>query len=315
MADPTTVSLSSFVRLETNRMFTTLQGVAGGVNRWHHVRVPTPLDAQNVIRMNRDTLYSISIVDLAAGATVSVPDAGDRYLSVMVVNDTHHVMEVLHGAGEHELSADRVGSRHAAVAVRILVDANDPADVTSVNALQDQLAVTAGSAEPVAAAQYDQAAFDEVRRAVLTLAKHSPSFDGAFGRPDEVDPLLHVLGTAAGWGGLPLSEARYLNVSGGAPGAHRIVVPAHVPVDGFWSISMYNRDGFFEANDLGVYSVNSVTAEREADGTTIVHLGGCGDGRVNCIPLPDGWNYVVRLYRPRPEVLDGSWTFPAPEPI
>ena len=24
----------------------------------------------------------------------------------------------------------------------------------------------------------------------------------------------------------------------------------------------------------------------------------------------DGWNYAVRLYRPRPEILDGSWTFP-----
>ena len=27
----------------------------------------------------------------------------------------------------------------------------------------------------------------------------------------------------------------------------------------------------------------------------------------------DGWNYTVRLYRPRPEVLDGSWTFPGLE--
>jgi hypothetical protein len=30
--------------------------------------------------------------------------------------------------------------------------------------------------------------------------------------------------------------------------------------------------------------------------------------------LPDGWNYVVRLYRPRAEILDGTWTFPTLEP-
>ena len=29
----------------------------------------------------------------------------------------------------------------------------------------------------------------------------------------------------------------------------------------------------------------------------------------------DGWNYAIRLYRPRPEVLDGSWVPPVPEPV
>ena len=62
-------------------------------------------------------------------------------------------------------------------------------------------------------------------------------------------------------------------------------------------------------------SVSSVTAGREADGSVVVHFGGCGDGRSNCIGIMDGWNYVVRMYRPRAEVVDGSWTFPDPEPI
>jgi hypothetical protein len=46
-----------------------------------------------------------------------------------------------------------------------------------------------------------------------------------------------------------------------------------------------------------------------------VHLGGCDDGRVNCLPIMDGWNYTVRLYRPQPEILDGSWAFPSVEPV
>jgi hypothetical protein len=28
----------------------------------------------------------------------------------------------------------------------------------------------------------------------------------------------------------------------------------------------------------------------------------------------EGWNYTVRMYRPGPEILDGSWTFPALDP-
>ena len=85
-------------------------------------------------------------------------------------------------------------------------------------------------------------------------------------------------------------------------------------MDGFWSISVYNADGFFEANDHDAYSVNNITAARNDDGSVTVHFSGCGDSRPNCLPIMDGWNYTVRLYRPRPEVLDGSWTFPSAEP-
>ena len=83
-----------------------------------------------------------------------------------------------------------------------------------------------------------------------------------------------------------------------------------VPVDGFWSISVYNAAGYFEPNDRDAYSVNNITAAPNDDGTITVHFGGCGDDRRNCLPISDGWDYTVRLHQPRPEVLDGSWTFP-----
>jgi hypothetical protein len=39
------------------------------------------------------------------------------------------------------------------------------------------------------------------------------------------------------------------------------------------------------------------------------------DGRVNCLPIMEGWNYTVRLYQPAPEVMDGSWVFSGATPI
>jgi hypothetical protein len=60
--------------------------------------------------------------------------------------------------------------------------------------------------------------------------------------------------------------------------------------------------------------VNNLTATRDDDGAVTVHFGGCADGRPNCIPIMEGWNYTVRLYRPRAEVLDGSWRIPSLEP-
>jgi len=86
MGDPVMVTVDNFVRAESNRMLAAIMGQAGGINQWTHIRVPTPLDRQTVIRMNRDTLYSAAVVDLADGAVLTMPDSGERYVSVMVVN-------------------------------------------------------------------------------------------------------------------------------------------------------------------------------------------------------------------------------------
>ena len=82
-------------------------------------------------------------------------------------------------------------------------------------------------------------------------------------------------------------------------------------MDAFWSISVYNADGFFERNERDAYSINSITAARNDDGTVTVLFGDDGDPARNSLPVTDGWNYVVRLYRPRPEILDGTWVFPS----
>ena len=200
------------------------------------------------------------------------------------------------------------------VGARILVDPADANDLATVNALQDQLVVEARSARPFELPDYDQDSFNAVRAAVLELARHTGGFDHAFGSRHDLNPVRHLIATAAGWGGLPDHEARYISVEPGlAVGEYRLTV-RDVPVDGFWSISLYNADGFVQANDHGAYSVNNITATPNDDGSVTVHFGGCGDGRPNCLPIMEGWNYTVRLYRPRPEVLDGSWVFPAIEP-
>ena len=46
-----------------------------------------------------------------------------------------------------------------------------------------------------------------------------------------------------------------------------------------------------------------------------IQFGGCDGKAMNCIPITPGWNYIVRLYRPRAEILNGSWKFPEPQPM
>jgi hypothetical protein len=262
--------------------------------------------------MNRDTLYSFATVDISEDATVTIPESGDRYLSVMVVNQDHYINGIFHEPGEHNLSVERFDTPWVSVAARILVDPGDSDDVARVNELQDQLVIEAKSARPLETPDYDPTSLDETRKLLLGLARNMTGFDHMFGTESYVDPVRHLLGTAAGWGGLPDQEASYVGVHPRLPvGEYKLTV-RDVPVDGFWSVSVYNTDGFFEPNNRNAYSVNNITGSTNDDGSITIHFGG-DDDRPNLIPIMDGWNYIVRLYRPRANILDGSWTFPSIE--
>jgi hypothetical protein len=306
----TLVNADTFVRAETHRMMHDLQANVGGVNRFLHNREPAAIDKQTVIRLNRDTLYSFAVVDISAGATLTIPEHGERYLSAMVVNEDHYVDAVFHDVGAYELSLERFGTPHVVVAVRILVDPDDPADLAEVQAIQDGIGLEAGSSQPFEMPDYDTETFDETRTALLALARNLTGFDRMFGARDEVDPVRHLIGTAAGWGGLPSAEASYIGVDPRLPVGRYELTVGDVPVDGFWSISVYNAAGFFEPNERGAYTINNITGVRNDDGTITVRFGDYPADVANALPITEGWNYLVRLYRPRPEILNGEWTFP-----
>jgi len=307
------VNVDNFARVESDRMFAAVLHDSGAVNQWMHNRVPTPIDHQPVIRQNRDTLYSAAIVDISEGAALTIPDAGDRYISAMPVNEDHYVNDVFYEAGRHELTPDGFDTPYVLLAVRTLVDPGDPSDLAEVNALQDRLVIEAGSAKPFVLPGYDEASFSATRTSLIELARGLGGFDRAFGRKDAVDPVRHLIGSAAAWGGLPDEHAYYENVEPGlAVGEYKLTV-RDVPVDAFWSVSLYNADGYFQANDRDAYSVNNLTAKPNDDGSVTIHFGG-DDDRPNLLPIMEGWNYTVRLYRPRPEILSGEWRFPAVEP-
>lgn len=164
---------------------------------------------------------------------------------------------------------------------------------------------------------WDEASQKKVRDALLILATTTGGFKNAFGAKGQVDPVRHLIATAAGWGGNPDKDAAYLSFTPAKNDGETVykLRVGQVPVSGFWSISVYNADGYFQKNDLNTYSLNNITAAKDRDGYVSVQFGGC-DGRIpNCIPTMKGWNYTVRLYRPRAEILDGKWKFPEAQPI
>ncbi len=164
---------------------------------------------------------------------------------------------------------------------------------------------------------WDRASQKKVREALLVLGSTLPDSKGMFGAKGDVDPARRLIGAATAWGGNPEKEATYLTVTPDKNDGSTIykLNVKDVPVDGFWSISVYNAAGYYEPNPYNSYSLNDITAKKSADGSFAIQFGGC-DGKIpNCLPIMKGWNYLVRLYRPRAEILDGRWMFPAAEAV
>ena len=310
----TTVNVDNFTRAETDTMISRMLPIIGGLATFHHDRELAPLDRQPVIRQNRDTLYSVAVVDLQSGpVTLTIPDAGDRYVSVMVINQDHYINRVYHAAGTYALTRDEFHTDYVVVAARILFDPNSRDDLQEVHRLQDGLILASTDQREFALPDYDPDSYREVREALLTLGKTMGGLAGCFGAATEVDPVHHLVGTALGWGGLPDAEASYLNVTPNLPVGRYTMTFRDVPADAFWSVSVYNAAGYFDAGESGITNVNSVFAAIDKEGTTTVHLGDYGEGTPNRIPLPEGWNLLIRLYRPRLNELR-YWKTPEIEP-
>ena len=311
------VSVDNFTRAESDLYFSNIVK-DGGFGRFTHIRELTPLDKQLVVRSNRDTLYSAGVFDLEAGpVTISLPEPGPRFMSMQVITEDHYVPAVFYGQGERTLTRGEIGTRYVMVAIRILVNPNDDADLNEVHALQDAVAVQQDHTGSFDIPKWDPVSQKKVRDALLQLSATLPDSKQMFGTRNDTDPVRRLIGSASAWGGNPEKDAMYFSVhpaeNDGAT-AYRLTVDA-VPVDGFWSVTVYNKDGYFTPNPQNAYSLNNITARRGADGKITIQFGGCEAATANCLPVTPGWNYLVRLYRPHDKILNGEWSFPEANPI
>lgn len=316
--DTLPVTVENFIRAESDLYMSAVALKEDGFGKSEHHRELSPIDAQTIIRQNRDTLYSAAVFDLEAGpVTFTLPNAGKRFMSLQVINEDMYSPPAIYAPIKRTYARKDVGTRYMLVGVRTLVDPNDPADVKQVHALQDALKVEQKTRGKFEMPKWDPVSQKKVRDALIVLATTLTDTSRSFGMKDEVDPIQHLVSAAATWGGNPRTDAIYLTVTpprNDGKTIYRLNVK-DVPVDAFWSISLYNADGYFQKNDLNAYSLNNITSKKSADGSVAIQFGGC-DGKVpNCLPIMQGWNYTVRLYRPRAEILNGKWKFPQPHPI
>ena len=309
------VTIENYVRAESDLQMRGYSEKFGCFGRLVHVRAPYDVHNQVTVRGNRDTLYSWGVFDLTSPLTVRLPDPGDRYQSLMTVSQDHSI-DVHYSPAQVTITAETVGSRYACVVVRTFADPDDDADLRAAHALQDQVSMQQVETGVFDVPSWDQDEVEEVRKTVAMVGSLAPDASKMFGRKDDLDPVYWALGAAVGWGGLPAVAASYgitfpERNDGTTP--HTLQI-ADVPVDAFWSVTLYDAEGWMPINDFDSYSYNSVTAAHDDDGSVTIHFGG-DPNQPNYLPIEPGWNYIFRAYRPRTEILDGSWAFPQPHAV
>lgn len=204
--------------------------------------------------------------------------------------------------------------------------AADPAPATDLKMLTRLKALKADSPEVAAGVAQAQM--------IARMAKGRQSFvqGWSYTRPNlgnyGQDYLYRAIVALMGLGALPVAEAMYLRAEGDGDGVFngdgrfRLSLPAQMPLDAFWSLSMYEQmpDGqqFFTDNALNRYAIGDRTPglKRNADGTLDLWIGRTdpgGDRTANWLPAPKAgpFSLTMRLYLPRAEVLDGRWKLPA----
>lgn len=308
------VTPETYIRAESDRQFGDIVKMAGGVNRFFHFRSPTPLDKQNIVRMNRDTLYSMGVVDTSKGATITVPELPEgRYASVFLVDNDHYCPFVIYTAGTHKLPQD---TKYLGVGIRIqVINPQEKEEIALVGELQDQFIINSGSADPLPPFRWNKASLQVLTEKYEKDSARYSSWKGMMGPRGKVDEKTRHIAAAAAWGLFPEWDATYLNYSGGHDTKVGYRATYQVPENtAFWSITVYDKDGFMNNENC---IVNSSNVKLNDDGTFTVFFGSkelCGDVS-NRLDVTEGWNFLMRIYRPGSSVLDGSYKLPDVEPI
>ncbi|WP_336518052.1 DUF1254 domain-containing protein [Pollutibacter soli] len=307
------VTPENFIRAETDRMFYSFTLIAGGVNKFHHVRNVTPLNEQSVVRMNKDVLYSGAVVDVEKGASVIFPKMPDkRYASILVIDNDHYAPAVFYKPGKYELPND---TKYIVLAVRIQIfNPKDTSEINMVNRLKEQFIIESNSADPFAKPKWDSKSLDSLRRIYEhEISKYDRYHDDWMGLRGSLDEQTRKYAVAGAWGLFPNKDATYINYNGGnLSGDSCYVATYKVPdVGGFWSITVYGKDGYMKSENA---IINGSNVKFNKDGTFTIYYGAvgtCPTNAKNRLDISDGWNILMRCYLPGKEIKDGTYKLPA----
>lgn len=307
----TIVTPETYPTYETSRQILKNQDLVG-INEFLHKRQLTPTDNQPVVRMNRDTYYSLAVVDVSEGATITMPDIPEgKYMSIQSVTEDHRIQQMIYGSGTYELRT------HIGTHLYIVVRLDGTFTEEEVKEIQDKMSVNAKSNKKFETLPVNKKSFTEVENALKSKLPGIAQRDGVYGMKgmftdprDESDKDFteekYQVGAAVGWGGAQMIDNIY-EPTGNLPTDKCYQLTFEDPKNrAFWSVTVYDKNGFM-FNDLANYSSN--TAQPNEDGTYTISFG-CGEDAPNNLQIKnptDIFNITIRHYQPSKRVLEDGF--------
>lgn len=301
------VTPDNFIHADSTRAF--LKEIAasyGKVNHIRPVRELTNTDNQDVIRMNEDTLYTRVILDVRGGAAISTKEY-KGFQNINIIDINHSQIASLTGHGTLKIDESMLTEgHHVYVIVRtgLLRDLPEKEMMKKSHKAQDEVSITFNSSEPfVPSVNYDYSTLDTVKYKILKAFALNPQKDVAkdgLGTVKERDPDKARVIVAIGWGALAGQQAVYAPFTGYKERASfTITDKPNSHKTGFFSITIYNADGYIANIN---YSINSDDMVTNKDGSyTITFLASgeaVNEGEKNIVRTPRGkfWTGVLRSY-------------------
>lgn len=297
------VTAENYVQAETDWNFVAQQAQAP-INTWTHKDRVTE-DNQTIIRSNADVVYSLALVDISEGATLSIPERPSGALQLIHYIDENHLTHGVIYAGESvTITPDDLTSGNY---VYILARTQISDSMQETKAAQRAMVIDAKSAKPYEPKGFDAKEVQAFREKLIAEVYSGEAFGDAtldasraFGATfDDVDQKDYYYAAALGWGGLPPQHAQYtafVKGQGSAAECQTITFPKpnlDYENGGFFSLTTYNAESWIEGDN---FYIGHKRMKDNGDGTMTIDF--------NCdtpysVTVGEGWNGTFRLYKPK----------------
>jgi hypothetical protein len=298
---------------EAELIFSDMQQRAGGVNTFFHFPGLTRYGDKFVVSPNNDTIYSIAIVDAREGFEVTIADIGERFVSLHIQDFNHTFVDYSWESGTHSYDADEIDTDHVALGLRIATTGTDEDQAFVHQTLHPATGMVAPSAIPFET-KFDPDLTKRVRSALLPEYGRLPDTYGTvkydIRAVDDWEKWTYTI--AGGWGLSPEDTAMYPGFAPAGPegGACYSASFDPVPAKAFFSLTVYDADRSLMSDEHNIVSSNRPGFISRPDGGFDVIFGGMDCKRIadergaNFAYTPlDGWNGLLRAYRPDVEAM------------
>jgi hypothetical protein len=291
---------------------------------WHHHRNVIALDQQPAPMMNRDTLYSFSVIDGRGDVAITLPKTDGRYQSLQVMNHNHVTYKVFVGPGRYIIPANKTSDYYGAY-VRTQVNPSDPEDVKKANAYQDQLKIEflhGYKPKPFKATKWNMKEFNALHKHYVALA-HKEGVQGTMGTVDHPVSLeARNRGVSTATGLLPPNEAAYLTGQYRLKKGETLKATYRVPGQtdpklGFYSITIYGDDQYLHTDKGSSISNSDIKLNPDGKSFDVYYVSEKNFGKyANELIVPtEEFNITMRVYLPSKSVIAGKYKLPVPTPV